>query len=107
MSLKEINDKYILGRENRNNLKKMSLMALPKINKKLDSVRGFNPNSINNSITKSNNLINSMQNPNVTSYNNRENFIYKNNMRNKVNFGLTRRKNLNPFSQSVFKTNND
>ena len=107
MSLKEINDKYILGRENRNNLKKMSLMALPKINKKLDSVRGFNPNSINNSITKSNNLINSMQNPNVTSYNNRENFIYKNNIRNQVNFGLTRRKNLNPISQSVFKTNND
>ena len=44
MSLKEINDKLILGRENRN--KKISIYNLPKINRKIDSFR-TSINSIN------------------------------------------------------------
>ena len=99
MSLKEINDKLILGRENRN--KKISIYNLPKINRKIDSFR-TSINSINYPIK--NNLYNSIQG-NATSYNNNQrNFIYRHNTREQIN---CERNNLNPISQSVLHTNNE
>ena len=47
MSLKEMNDKLILGRENRN--KRISIYNLPKINRKMESFR-TSINCINNNV---------------------------------------------------------
>jgi hypothetical protein len=99
MSLKEMNDKLILGRENRN--KKISIYNLPKINRKLDSFRN-SINSINYDVK--NNLYNSIQG-NATSYNNNQrNFRYKHSIREQIS---CEKKNLNSFNQSVLKTNNE
>ena len=98
MSLKEMNDKLILGRENRN--KRISIYNLPKINRKLDSFRN-SINSINYDVK--NNLYNSIQG-NATSYNNnKRNFLYRHNIREQIN---CEKQNVNPINQSVFNTNN-
>ena len=99
MSLKEMNDKLILGRENRN--KRISIYNLPKINRKMESFR-TSINSINYDVK--NNLYNSIQG-NATSYNNNQrNFRYKHSIREQIS---CEKKNLNSFNQSVLKTNNE
>jgi hypothetical protein len=98
MSLKEMNDKLILGRENRN--KRIRIYNLHKINRKMESFR-TSINCINNNVK--NNLYNSIQG-NATSYNNnKRNFLYRHNIREQIN---CEKQNVNPINQSVFNTNN-